>query len=139
MQSQQSDFVSDKNIIFFDGVCSLCNHLVDYLISRDRAHKLHFASLQGQTASAHLSQKAIADLNTVIYLRKGKIETKSTAVLLALSDLEGAYKLLLALLLVPTLLRDGLYDLVAKNRYSLFGKRDTCRLPSPAEKDYLLP
>lgn len=128
-------------VLFFDGHCNLCNGTVDWLIRRDSRNRLTFASLQGSTAQERLGPRASdpSDYDTVVYLREGQAYQKSTAILMALGDLGGAWVMLKVFLVVPAPLRDVLYRLVARHRYRLFGRRETCRLPTAAERKKLLP
>jgi predicted DCC family thiol-disulfide oxidoreductase YuxK len=128
-----------KPIVFFDGICHLCNGFVDSVIIRDKEKKLNFAPLQGETALTRLSANEISDLNSVILWIDGKTYSKSTAILHILSIAIWPYKFWLAGLLIPAFLRNWIYDWVAKNRYLWFGRREICRLPTPEERDRLLP
>ena len=130
--------MNHSKVIYFDGVCGLCNGFVDVFIKLDTKRLFRFATLQGAHAAEHL-QESERDLSTVIYQRGEQVFQKSTAVLNALADLGGAYTLLKLFLVVPVFLRDFLYDLVANNRYSLFGERESCRLPSPEERELFWP
>lgn len=127
-------------IVFFDGYCSLCNALVDWLIRIDKTNQLKFASLQGETAANLLGQRNEAiDLDTVVYLRDKDRSEQSTAVLNILSDVGGIWSLARIFLIVPKALRDIIYRLVAKNRYRFIKKRETCRMPTQSERERLLP
>jgi predicted DCC family thiol-disulfide oxidoreductase YuxK len=128
-----------SEILFFDGICGLCNRTVDFLLSRDRHHRIHFAPLQGRVASAVLSARIRLDLNTVIFWNKGRTLTRSSAVLRSLSLVGLPWSMTRVLLLLPRVIRDFAYDLVASNRYAWFGKRETCRMPSPDERQKILP
>ena len=129
---------SEKPIVFFDGVCGLCNRSVDFLIKADRKHRLSFASLQGKTAQATLDLSLREDLDTVIFYEDSKVYTRSTAVLKALQALGGAYSLIGLFFFCPQFLRDRIYKFIARNRYSWFGKRQSCRLPEPSGKEFFL-
>jgi predicted DCC family thiol-disulfide oxidoreductase YuxK len=128
-----------RNVIFFDGICHLCNGFVDAIISRDPGHHYLFAPLQGSTAEDLLPPEDRKKLDTVIYFEAGKLYHRSAAILKIVSGLGGVYKLLAIAWIIPSPLRDILYSYVAKNRYNWFGERDFCRLPTPSEKAYLLP
>ena len=128
-----------KNIIFFDGVCHLCNGFVDAVISRDKSRAYLFAPLQGTTAPELLPPEDLTQLDTVIYYESGKIYRRSAAILKIITGLGGIYSVFTIGWIIPGFLRDFLYSIVAKNRYSWFGKRDFCRLPTPEERNYLLP
>lgn len=125
-------------IIFFDGVCNLCNSTVDFLIQRDKNKILRYASLQGTSASKLLTKAYTEDLNTVVFYQEGKIYTKSEAIIRALIALGPPYSLTSIFLIFPDLILNFFYTLIAKNRYRLFGKKDTCRLPTPSERELFL-
>lgn len=131
--------VMQRNVIFFDGICHLCNGFVDAVISRDPRHHYLFAPLQGSTAEELLSAEDRLKLDTVVYFEAGKIYRKSAAVLKIVSGLGGVYKLLALAWIIPGPLRDIAYNYIAKNRYNWFGEREFCRLPTATEKAYLLP
>lgn len=128
-----------RSILFFDGQCNLCNRLIDFVVRKDRHHKLYVASLQGKTARITLPETYVDDLDTIVLTINGKIYVRSTAVLKALAHLGFPWSLMQVLLIIPTPLRDRIYLWVAKNRYRLFGHRTTCRIPTAAEKQYFLP
>ena len=128
----------ERQIIFFDGVCNLCNSFVDFLVRRDREHLFDFAPLQGSTARQLLPPHIPAELRSVVLWSQGEVHEKSDAALMILPQLGGLFYLLRAGWLVPKGLRDMIYDLVARNRYRLFGKRETCRLPTADERGRFL-
>lgn len=130
---------SGKSILFFDGVCGLCNSTVDLLMSEDRLKVLRFSALQGSTASETLPEEYIADLNTMVYHDGEKNRTRSTGVLKALRDTGGFWRLFYVLILIPRPLRDGVYSFVGKNRYKWFGKHESCRMPTAEERGRILP
>ncbi len=124
-------------ILFFDGHCNLCNGLVNWMIRR--SDTLQFAPLQGSTAREKLPAEWIRDLDTAVYFREGKLYRESSAVLWAVGDFGGLWPLALALLVLPAFLRNAVYATVAKNRYRIFGRNDTCRVPTSAERARFLP
>lgn len=128
-----------KNVIFFDGVCHLCNGFVDSVISRDKQHRFLFAPLQGATAAELLASQDRERLDSVVYFQNGRTYYRSTAIVKVLTGLGGVYRLFGLAWLLPRPLRDFFYDIIARYRYSWFGKRDFCRIPLPEEKSYLLP
>ena len=122
-------------IIFFDGICGLCNRAVDFLLKHDHKSALQFAPLQGTTARARLQAPDVDSLSTLVIIDGDQTLRKSDGVLHALAALGGGWKLLsMTLAIFPRALRDFVYDRVASNRYAWFGKRDTCRLPTPEER-----
>ena len=126
-------------IVFFDGVCGLCNRFVDLLLRVDRTRILRYAPLQGTTAAALLPQAFGKNMDTVVYLRDGRLFTRSDAAIRILRDTGGIRRCAAALLLLPRPIRDSVYAWVARNRYGWFGQLDACRLPSPEERSYFLP
>ena len=125
--------------IFFDGYCVLCNSSVDFLISRDKRDNFRFASLQSDKAAKILSEfdidpNILANPDTVIYLRNGDLKFKSDAAIHIISDLGGVFSLFKLLILLPKSLRNSAYNLLARKRYSLFGKNESCRIPNREEK-----
>jgi predicted DCC family thiol-disulfide oxidoreductase YuxK len=128
----------NKKIIFFDGVCNLCNGLVDWLIVHDSQKFFNYASLQGKTSKELLSLSVVHDLNTVVFFENGKIFYRSQAILRIFSYLPYPWKILSFFIVIPSFLSDLIYKLVAINRYLLFGKKTTCRLPTPEEKTFFL-
>lgn len=128
----------EKPIVFFDGVCGLCNKLVDFLIRKDRKQSLTFAPLQGETALIKLSEKDRLDMDTLVFVDYKGIHYRSTAALRIVRHLTGAWPLLYGFIVVPSFLRNWVYKVVAKRRYSVFGKKDSCRLPTPEERGRLL-
>jgi predicted DCC family thiol-disulfide oxidoreductase YuxK len=127
-------------VLLYDGVCYLCNGLVRFTIRWDRKKKINFASLQSDTGKAYLKALSLPtdDLNTLVYIRAGEHFIRSTAVLEILKDLGGFWRSFYIFILIPKCLRDPVYRLVARLRYRIFGKRDSCKLPSPETRDRFL-
>ncbi len=122
------------HVLFFDGECNFCDSTVNFVIDRDRKQVLKFASLQSDAARSLLAQHGAAerasDINTMVLLSAGKLYTKSAAALRVGRFLGFPYNLSVVFLLVPPFVRNFFYDLVARNRYKWFGKRDECRVPT---------
>jgi len=129
---------SKMAIVYFDGHCNLCNGFVDFLIRRDAAGTLKFAPLQGKTAAERLLEAARAELSSVVLEDETGHYHESEAALRAIAHLGGAYALARALLIFPRFARDPVYRLVARNRYRLWGRSNTCRLPTPKERAHFL-
>lgn len=125
-------------ILFFDGVCNLCNSWVDFLIRHSTSGRIYFASLQGVTAQHVVGIERSQKLKSLIFFKDGKLFEKSDAFFEILSVLGGPWKLLKILKIVPRSLRDWVYDQVASQRYNWFGKRESCRLPSMEERALFL-
>ena len=124
----------DKQIIFFDGHCNLCNFFVDFTMKRDVEMKFQFASLQGQTARRMLPPEVIERMRSVVLWTQGQHFEQSDAALMVLQQLGGLWGAFRAAWVIPRPIRDWTYGLIARYRYALFGKRDTCRLPTPKER-----
>jgi predicted DCC family thiol-disulfide oxidoreductase YuxK len=130
--------MKNYDVIYFDGLCNLCDGFISFIIGLNPPKNMKVTSLQGEYAAGHLEESHRLNLSSVIYQRKGKILRESTAVLWVLSDLKWYFKPLLIFLILPRFFRDGIYKGIANNRYRLFGKKDTCRLPTPEERETFL-
>ena len=120
-------------VVYFDGVCSLCNHAVDFLMAEDHEERYRFASIQGETAKT--VQNADLQAGKTMALQDGaQLYVKSEAVLRAAAGLGGHWRVISWLRIVPRVIRDAVYMRVSNNRYAIFGKRDTCRMPTPEER-----
>lgn len=129
-----------NGIVLFDGVCNLCNHSVDFIIKKDKKARFKIAALQDEKSKEMLKKFQInhQELESVILVQDGKVFMKSRAALEISRNLDWPWPVLYPLVLVPHQLRDPIYDWVARNRYRWFGKKETCRLPSPEEKSRFL-
>lgn len=130
--------MSAQRVIFFDGVCNLCDSFVSFLVSLGLPHNMKVTSLQGKFAEEVLSSQQREQLSSVLYLREQSLFRESTAVLYIMGDLKWYFRPLMTFLLIPAFLRDPIYHFVAKNRYRWFGKKETCRLPLEHERRYFL-
>jgi predicted DCC family thiol-disulfide oxidoreductase YuxK len=133
------DPLTDKehNLILFDGVCNLCNGAVQFIITRDKKEKFRFASLQSSLGRKFIDQSRVST-ETIMLIKNNKIYDRSSAALEIAKDLSGAWPALYIFKIVPKFLRDGIYNLIAKNRYRWFGKKDECMIPSPEIKSKFL-
>lgn len=126
-------------IVFFDGVCNLCNSSVDFLVRADRAKLLRFAPLQGETAARLLSADAVTGMDTMVFRdARGSLHRRSEAILRIGVQMGGLWRVGGLGLLIPRGLRDALYKIIARNRYRWFGKKDSCRMPTSAERALFL-
>ena len=126
-------------IIFFDGVCNLCNAAVQFVIKRDSQAKFRFASLQSDYARSVLpnADPVQRELYSIILLKDGRLFERSDAVLEIAREL-SAWRWLYGFRILPRVVRDFVYKIIASNRYRMFGKRDSCMLPTPELKDRFL-
>ena len=127
-------------IILFDGVCNLCNNIVVFVIKRDRRSAFRFASLQSDAGQTLLKQYGLSvlDFDSFVYIKNNRAYIKSTAALQVLHDLGGIWQASAAFRLLPLKLRDYFYDLIAKSRYRVFGRLDSCMIPTPELKKRFL-
>jgi predicted DCC family thiol-disulfide oxidoreductase YuxK len=133
-------------ILLYDGVCGLCNRLVQFTLRHDRTDVFRFASLQSARAEEILKRHgaSAAELDTFyVVVDSGQpaeqLFARSDAVAYVLRELGGMWKICGGLWkLLPRALRDGLYNLVARNRYQIFGKLDACPLPDPRNRHRFL-
>nr|MBA2405280.1 DUF393 domain-containing protein [Bdellovibrionales bacterium] len=120
-------------VIFFDGHCGLCNGFVDFMMKIDQQGRFKFSPLQSEFAKSQLTPADVENLDSVVVLIDGKKYRKAEGVFKALASLGGAWKTTNALTFIPSKILNFGYDMVAKNRYRIFGKRETCRLPTAQE------
>ena len=120
-----------KKIIFYDGHCNLCNGFVNAIIKLDKKSIFLFAPLNGNHAKNLLKKNNIKNttIDSVVLFNNNTINYKSKAVIEILISLGGIYRVLVMTKIIPRAILDWLYDIVAKNRYSWFGKQDRCMVP----------
>ncbi len=123
----------DPPLLLFDGICNLCNASIQFLLKIDRRNHLRFASLQSPKGQETLRRFALPlnPLPSVVFIDKGHAHFRSTAVLLSLHRIGGPWTIFYVLIAIPRPLRDIVYNLIASNRFSLFGKRTECMVPTP--------
>ena len=127
-------------LIYYDGLCGLCDRFVQFVLRRDRAGRYQFAPLQGSTARERVPSTLDPQASqTVILEDTGRFRVRSDAALAILAGLGGAWRLAAWLRVIPRPWRDAVYDLVARNRNRWFGRLAECRVPGPAERDRFLP
>ena len=127
-------------IIFFDGVCGMCNRFVDLILRIDNKGVFRFAPIQGETAKRLLPPLAETPQEwSMFYLDERGVHERSDAFVEVYRRLGGTWWFLSLLRLVPRGVRDSVYQTIARNRYRWFGQRDVCRIPSPEEKCLFLP
>ncbi|MCC7532909.1 MAG: DUF393 domain-containing protein [Bacteroidia bacterium] len=116
-----------KPIVFYDGICGLCNWCVQFLLKWDKKSVFTFCSLQSKSAAKFLGDNYSTD--SIVLYYNGKVYNKSTAVLNIVVLLGGLWKVAFLFKVIPKFLRDFIYDWIAVNRYRWFGKLDACKLP----------
>ncbi len=134
--------IMDKSnpIVLFDGVCGLCNRSVQWLLKRDREGVFRLATLQSTTGQKLFEKHGLGemDLSTMALLEGEEAHVRSRAALRILKLLGAPWSFLYPLILVPTPLRDRVYDWVAGHRYQWFGRLDYCVVPDPGTADRFL-
>ncbi|MEQ6378717.1 thiol-disulfide oxidoreductase DCC family protein [Bacillaceae bacterium S4-13-58] len=126
-------------IVLFDGVCNFCDQSVQFIIKRDPNGYFKFASLQSEIGEK-LRKEAGApnDLDSIVLIEGKQYFSKSTAALRIARKLKGPWKWMMVFWIIPKPIRDGVYNIIAKNRYKWFGQKESCTLPSVEERERFL-
>lgn len=131
--------VIDKPIIFFDGLCNLCNGAVTFFITKDKKMQFFYASLQGETAKKLEIDKQLPEgTDSIVLYKEGKILTHAPAVFQILRKAPWPWKIISAGRFLPKFITNGIYRWIAHNRYGWFGKRESCMMPKPEWKELFL-
>lgn len=119
---------NENHIILFDGVCNLCNSVVKFIVKRDRNGKFKFTALQSNSGKVLLNKFGLVghDIDSFVLISGEQIYLKSTAGLRVFRELGGIWKLMYVFIYLPKSFRDFIYNIIAKTRYRIFGKRSTC-------------
>lgn len=130
----------NKSIILFDGVCTLCNASIDFILKRDHKNRFLVGALQEPVSKKVLSNFQVdpAYLDSLVLVENGKVYFRSTAALRIAKKLNSPWPLFYFLIAIPAFLRDPVYDWIGKNRYRWFGKKSTCRIPTSEERQKFL-
>ncbi|MFB6179733.1 MAG: thiol-disulfide oxidoreductase DCC family protein [Halorientalis sp.] len=132
----------DQPVLLFDGVCNLCNGFVRFVVRFDDDGRYRFAPLQSAVAEELLAHYGLDpdddSFDTVVLVDDGAVYTKSTAALRVARHLDGPWPLAYPFVYLPESLRDGVYDLVARYRYRVFGRKDECPMPEPELRERFL-
>lgn len=140
MQSANS-IPQNTQLILFDGVCNFCNSSINFIIDHDPEKRFKFAPLQSDLGQSILKQfnKNTDDFDSVILLKNNQLFQKSDAAIEITKHLSGAWKYLAVFGVLPTFFLNFFYDIIAKNRYQIFGKSETCRMPTPELRERFYP
>ena len=126
-------------IILFDGVCNFCDSSVQFIFKYDHAAYFQFASFQSDTGQALLAQYEIPEnIDSVIVIEHGKVYFESTAALKICRRLNSFWPVCYVFILIPPFIRNIMYRLFAKNRCRLFGRKESCLLPTPSQRKRFL-
>lgn len=125
-----------KSVILFDGVCNFCNSSVNFIIDRDADDTFRFASIQSDEGRFLIDRFKIDTIknDSIILIEGDKYYLRSSAALRIAIKLKGLLKLFFVFIIIPPFIRNIFYNIIAKYRYKLFGKKESCRIPSPEEK-----
>lgn len=131
---------NESKIILFDGICNFCNYWVNFIIDRDRLNIFKFAALQSEKGIELLEKYNLLkdDFDSFILISQNKVYKKSSAAFEIAKHLYGWPKVFAPLGFLPRFFTDLFYDLIAKNRYKFFGKKESCRIPTPQERSKFL-
>ena len=126
--------------ILFDGVCNLCNDSVIFIIRHDKKDVFRFTALQSDAGKLIATKYGIDTslIDSIILIDEDNYYVKSTAALKIAGQLSGAYPLLYGFMVIPGFIRNWVYDIIAKNRYKWFGKKESCMIPTPELKNKFL-
>lgn len=132
--------VNDKPVILFDGICNFCNAMVNFMIRQDKKNVFLFCALQSDPGKKILEQYKInwRKSDSFVMIENGKAFQKSNGALRMYNRLPWYWKWTQVFWIFPRFIRDGIYNLIAKNRYRWFGKKDVCMIPSPGVKEKFL-
>lgn len=127
-------------VILFDGVCNFCDGAVRFIIRRDPKCVFHFGALQSGVGQALLSKHGLPadDFDSMVLIEDGRIYQRSTAALRIAKRLRFPWPLLYVGVALPTLIRDPIYNWVARNRYRWLGRKEACMIPGPEIRDRFL-
>ena len=131
IEISKSDF-ANKPVIIFDGICNLCNYFVNFIIRRDKKGKLQFTPLQSD-AGKKLQEEYkinIPSAETIIFINNDIVYIKRDAAAEIAKHLDGGWKLLAIIKIIPKFIRDSIYSKIAEKRYNWYGKKESCMIPS---------
>ncbi len=127
--------MQEHPVLIFDGVCELCSTSVNFILRWEKGHEIKFTANQNPPGRALLEQfgENPDEVSTIYFIEQGKIYKQSAAVLRIARRLRFPWFLGYGFIIVPRFIRDFFYKLIARNRYRLFGQKETCRIPTPDE------
>lgn len=137
---EKYELAADKSLVLFDGDCLLCSHSVRFIFERDSGKRFLFAPLQSSVGRQFLEEHGlpIDELNTMVLIDGGEAHQQSDAALRIAGRLSFPWNWLSMFRVLPRLIRDRLYRLVAANRYRWFGKSEACEIPPAELRDRIL-
>jgi predicted DCC family thiol-disulfide oxidoreductase YuxK len=132
--------MNENPIILFDGVCNFCNGAVNFIIKKDKKRAFRYAALQSDAGQQLLKQYHLSttNLDSFVLVFEGKVYIKTSAALHVGYILGGAWKLTGIFKIFPSPIRDMAYNLIARNRYRWFGKKESCMIPTAEVRSLFL-
>lgn len=128
-----------KSIVLFDGECNVCDASVQFILKHDAQGYFQFASLQSEFGQTLLKQYGISNaMNSLVLIDQEKAYTQSTAALKIAKNLDGLWKWCYGAILIPPVIRNTAYNILANNRYKWFGKKEMCLLPTNEQRKRFL-
>ncbi len=124
-----------ERIVIFDGICAFCNKSIDILMKLDSQKKFRYTPIQGEFVK---TLNIEPDIDSIIYYEDSTLFYKSTAILKILQALGGLWRMTTVFYLIPRVIRDFIYDIIAKYRYKIFGKKESCRIPKKIEQELFI-
>lgn len=126
---------AEQKIILFDGVCNFCNYWVNFIIDRDKQNVFKFAALQSEKGKELIEKFNLPkdDFDSFVLISQNKVFKKSAAAFEILKHLDSWLKIIYPIKFLPIAVNNSFYDLIAKNRYKFFGRKDVCRIPTKDE------
>lgn len=141
MSETYNELLHGKQLVLFDGICNFCNDSVRFIMKRDKNDVFRFASLQSELGIKMTQERGIdtKKIDSIILIDLGNAYyLKSTAALEIAKQLNGFWSLMGIFLYLPEAFRNIIYDLIARNRYKWFGKKEECPLPTPEEREKII-
>ncbi|KAB1062693.1 thiol-disulfide oxidoreductase DCC family protein [Salibacter halophilus] len=126
----------DKPIVFYDGVCNLCNGAVQFILKHEKSSVLQFASLQSEFAKNLIKQNKIpSSVDSIVFYDNENVDVKSKAAFRIAQHLKAPWSFVNIFSILPKSVTNAGYDLIARYRYQIFGKKETCPMPSKETRD----
>ena len=128
--------MDNRHIVIFDGVCNLCNGAVNFIIKRDHEGVFAFTPMQSVLAHELMEKHKIYNVgvDTFLLIKNDRCYVFSSAALEITKDLSGCWYIFNIFSLIPSTIRDFIYKVFARNRYALFGRQETCMVPTEEVK-----
>ena len=138
-KKELDDLLKNNVIVIYDGICGFCNKTIQIILNNRPSKKLKFVSFQSKTGKQILKKLNIKEnMESIMIIENSTFLIKANAVFILLKYIKSPLKNLYYFKLVPSIITNFVYDIIAKNRYSLLGKGNMCRVLTNEEKDFFL-